>query len=181
MFDEQAGSRSDNLFARRRLRLGDFVARASNQKVACATGRERHPDPARTYTDQWEMAASKASRVDRIDAVRIPSPIAIHDAAVGALPERGPPRFNDRIPGMFWVSKVAAGSGMNVAGVRSSRQPRGNPQAWADTWGDLMPVPNDLLDCRAFGDGARRMKFSDAGPEVGRTEADDCSQLREMQ
>lgn len=74
------------------------------------------------------------------------------------------------------------GAGMNAAGSRFSRLPRGNPQGWSDAWAclysefaiaiearrDGVPVPNGLLDYPTVVDGARGIKFLDAALESHR-------------
>ena len=68
------------------------------------------------------------------------------------------------------------GAGMNAAGERFNRVPRGNPQGWVDAWAGLYGefagaiaarragsgVQNGLLDCPTVIDGARGVKFLEA-------------------
>jgi predicted dehydrogenase len=74
-------------------------------------------------------------------------------------------------------------SGMNAAGMRFSRVPRGNPQGWADAWAglyteyaiaigarrDSVEVPEGLLDYPTVVDGARGIKFLESALESHRS------------
>jgi predicted dehydrogenase len=75
------------------------------------------------------------------------------------------------------------GSGMNAAGTRFSRLPRGNPQGWLEAWAgiysefaiaiearrDGVAVPEGLINYPTVVDGARGMKFIEAALESHRT------------
>jgi predicted dehydrogenase len=83
-----------------------------------------------------------------------------------------PPRLIARGPG----------AGMNAAGMRFSRVPRGNPQGWIDAWAGLytefavavearrdgIALPEGLLDFPTVVDGARGVKFLEAALESHR-------------
>jgi predicted dehydrogenase len=83
-----------------------------------------------------------------------------------------PPRLIARGPG----------AGMNAAGTRFSRVPRGNPQGWIDAWAGLytefavavearrdgIALPAGLLDFPTVVDGARGVKFLEAALESHR-------------
>jgi predicted dehydrogenase len=84
-------------------------------------------------------------------------------------PLNEPPRLIARGPG----------AGMNAAGLRFSRVPRGNPQGWIDAWAGLytefavavearrdgIALPAGLLDFPTVVDGARGVKFLEAALE----------------
>ena len=76
------------------------------------------------------------------------------------------------------------GAGMNAAGMRFSRVPRGNPQGWVDAWAGLytefaiavearragVAPPAGLLDYPTVVDGARGIRFLEAALQSHRAD-----------